>query len=287
MRRRDFLVLSGPAVVVMLGLLVVPLVATVAWSFQNIPVGRPGSFVGLSNYRFLAADPRFARAAGFTVVFTVVVTAVKVVLGFAVALLVNRLRRGRSVLLGLLLASYVVPTVVGALDFSWLFNSVFGGVANWLLSSVGVQVGWLVDTGPARLLLGLHSVWHEVPFAVLVLLAGLQTLPEEPMEAASLDGASWWQTQRYVVIPALRPMFVFVALISIMDSLKIFDAVRVITPAARQLGTESLMTYVYSIALDESYRLGLASAVNLLTMLVTLVLLTPFLRSTWREARAL
>ena len=287
MRRKDFLLLSGPAVLLMAALLLVPLVTTVVWSFQNVPVGRPGTFTGLSNYSELLSSTRFRGAAAFTVGYALVATALKVAAGYALALLLARVRRGRTVLLGLLLASYIVPSVVGALDFSWLFNDVFGGVVNQVLGLVGLQVNWLVDTWPARLLVVLHALWHEVPFVVLVLLAGLQTLPAEPMEAASLDGANWWQKQRYLVVPALAPVFTFVLLISVMDGLKVFDSIRIMTPAAEQLGTESLMTYVYQVALGDSFRLGMGSAVNVLTMVVTLVLLVPFLRSTWKGARAL
>ena len=287
MRRKDFLTLAGPAVVLMAALLLVPLVTTVAWSFQNVPVGQPGTFTGLANYSELLASPRFLRAAVFTVGYAVVATVLKVVLGYVLALLLGRVRRGRTVLLGFLLASYIVPSVVGALDFSWLFNDVFGGVVNQVLGVVGVHVNWLVDTWPARGLVVMHSLWHEIPFVVLVLLAGLQTLPEEPLEAASLDGANWWQAQRYLVLPALAPVFSFVVLISLMDGLKVFDSIRIMTPAAEQLGTESLMTYVYQVALGDSLRLGMGSAVNVLTMLVTLLLLVPFLRSTWKGARAL
>lgn len=287
MRTRTFFALSSPAIALMTALLVVPLIATVTWSFQNVPVGQPGTWVGLANFRELLASPRFLEATAFTVVFAVVVTAVKVVLGYAIALLLTNVRRGRAIFLGLLLSTYVVPTVVGALDFSWLFNDVFGGPVNRVLELVGIRIGWLVDQWPARTLIGLHMLWHEIPFAVLIFFAGLQGLPAEPMEAAELDGASWWQKQRYVLIPGIGRLIVFVCVISIMDTLKVFDSIRIITPAASQLGTESLMTYVFQIALNDSYRLGIGSAVNILTILVTLVLLAPFLRSTWRDARGL
>lgn len=285
MRTRTFFALSFPAIALMTALLVVPLIATVTWSFQNVPVGQPGTFVGLDNFRELLSSPRFGEATAFTVVFALVVTVLKVVLGYAIALLLNNVRRGRAIFLGLLLSTYVVPTVVGALDFSWLFNDVFGGPVNRLLDLVGIQVGWLVDEWPARTLVGLHMLWHEIPFAVLIFFAGLQGLPKEPMEAAEMDGANWWQKQRYVLIPGISRLITFVCVISIMDTLKVFDSIRIITPAASQLGTESLMTYVFQIALNDSYRLGIGSAVNILTILVTLVLLLPFLRQTWRDAR--
>ena len=206
-------------------------------------------------------------------------------IGYTIAYTLHMARYGRAIFLGILLSTYVVPTVVGALDFSWLFNDVFGGPVNRLLEVFGVNIQWLVSEWPARALLMMHTLWHELPFAVLILYAGLQGIPDEPLEAASLDGANWFQKQRYVIVPAVGRLIVFVCVISLMDALKIFDSIRIITPAAPQLGTESLMTYVYQIALNDSYRLGIGSAVNLLTIILTLVLLIPFLRTTWRDAR--
>jgi len=287
MRTRTFFALSSPAIGLMVALLVVPLIATLDWSFQNIPVGEPGVFNGLANYRELLTSPRFIQAAEFTIGFALVVTAIKVVFGYAIAMLLNKVRWGRPIFLGMLLSTYVVPTVVGALDFSWLFNDVFGGPVNRLLDLFGIQINWLVDEWPARALLSMHLVWHEIPFAILIFYAGLQGLPKEPMEAAELDGANWWQRQRYIVIPGLGRLVSFVCVIGIMDSLKVFDSIRIITPAASQLGTESLMTYVFQIALNDSYRLGIGSAVNVMTIVLTLILLMPFLRSTWRDARGI
>ena len=286
MRLKHFALFAGPAILLMTCLLIVPLVMTFAWSFQNVPVGRPGTFNGIDNYLEIFSSPRFGNAAAFTVVFTLVLTTVKIIVGYGIALLLNRIQRGRMIILALLMASYVVPTVVGALNFSWLFNDIFGGVVNQGLGLLGIQVNWFTEAGPARLLVGLHALWHEVPFVILVLLAGLQTLPTEPLEAAEVDGANWWQRQRYMIVPLLRPLFSFVLLISIMDSLKIFDSIRIITPASGSVGTESLMTFVYQVALGESYRLGIASAVNVLTIILTIILLVPFLRQTWKGARA-
>ena len=286
MRLKHFALFAGPAILLMTCLLIVPLVMTFAWSFQNVPVGQPGTFNGIDNYLEIFSSPRFGNAAAFTVVFTLVLTTVKIIVGYGIALLLNRIQRGRMIILALLMASYVVPTVVGALNFSWLFNDIFGGVVNQGLGLLGIQVNWFTEAGPARLLVGLHALWHEVPFVILVLLAGLQTLPTEPLEAAEVDGANWWQRQRYMIVPLLRPLFSFVLLISIMDSLKIFDSIRIITPASGSVGTESLMTFVYQVALGESYRLGIASAVNVLTIILTIILLVPFLRQTWKGARA-
>src|SRR5918994_4383370 len=149
MRRREFVLLIAPSVIVMFGLLVVPLYRTIVWSFQEVEYGAPGVFVGLQNYTAALTDPRFLRAVAFTVGLTVTVTAALVVLGYIIATLVNQLGRLRPVVLGILLVSYVLPNVVGAAAFSWLFDTNFGGVANYLISSLtGTEILWFTDVWP-------------------------------------------------------------------------------------------------------------------------------------------
>ena len=283
MKRREFAVFVGPSVLLMTGLLVVPLVMTVLWSFQEVGYGDPGRWIGLGNYSEALSSPRFLTAVGVTTGFTAVIVVGQIVLGYAAALMLNRMRRGRSLVLGLLLVSFVVPQVVGALVFSWLFNDTFGGLVNWALSAFGLRVEWLTAVWPARSLVVMHALWHALAFPVLIFLAGLQTVPAEQEEAADLDGASWRQKQYYVIIPTLGRFFTFVALIAVMDGLRIFDSIRMITPNARSVGTETVMVYVYDVALGQSQRLGLGSAISVLTVLATVVVLMPFIRQTYKD----
>ena len=287
MRRREFLAMVGPSALLMTVLLVVPLIQTIRWSLQEVTYGTPGSWVGLSNYSTVLTDPRFRTVVTFTVVFTLVAVVIKVVLGYGLALLLNRTGRSRPVFLGLILVSYIVPTVIGATAFSWLFDSNFGGLVNFILGKFGVsEILWFSSQWPDRVMLMGNVIWHELPFAVLILLAGLQGVPEEPLEAADIDGASWWQKQRYVVIPSLSRLFGFIALISIMDGLRIFDALIPLAPNAVGLQSESIMLYVYNIAFAAGDQdLGLGSTVSALTMIIILILLIPFIRQTYREVR--
>lgn len=283
MKRREFAWFVGPSALVMTVLLVAPLVMTLMWSFQDVGYGEPGRWVGLDNFTESLSSIRFREAVVVTVAFTLVIVLGQIVLGYALALLLNEVRRGRSVLLGLLLVSFVVPQVVGALVFSWLFNDTFGGLANWTLSEFGWQVDWLTDPWPARTLVVLHALWHIVAFPTLLFLAGLQTVAKEQLEAADLDGARWRQKQQFVVIPTLRRFFVFVGLIAVMDGLRIFDSIKMITPNSRNVGTETIMVYVYDVALGQSQRLGFASAVSVLTVVATVIVLLPFIWQTYKD----
>lgn len=287
MRRREFALLVAPSVLVMSGLLVLPLYRTVQWSFQQVSYGRPGTFVGLDNYRQALSDPRLGSAVVFTVLLTVAVTTVLLVGGYVLAVLVNRLGRMRPLVLGLLLVSYVIPTVVGATMFSWLVNDNFGGIVNVALEALtGARVLWFVEVWPNRLLLAAATVWHMIPFAMLIILAGLQGVPQEQVEAARVDGASVLQTHRYVIVPSLRGVLGFVALISIMDVLRVFDVLVPLSPQAVQIGNESLMLYIYNQAFrDGGQQLGLGSAINVLLILLIVVMLLPFIRDTARDGQ--
>ena len=144
---------------------------------------------------------------------------------------------------------------------------------------------WLAQPWPARSLVVLDSVWSQAAFPALILLAGLQTVPADHVEAARIDGAGWWQVQRYIVLPHLRRLVLLIVVISVMDSLRVFDQIQMITPSAQNLGTESILVYVYDVALGTGQQLGLASAISVLTMLLTFVVLVPLLRDTYREVR--
>ncbi len=259
---------------VMFGLLVVPLYRTIQWSFQEVQYGAPGVFVGLQNYAAALTDPRFGRAVLFTVVLTLFVTAALIVLGYVIATLINQIGKLRPVVLGILLVSYVLPAVVGSAAFSWLFDTNFGGVANLVFTRLtGTEVLWFTDVWPNR---------------VMIILAGLQGVPDEIIEAASIDGATSLKSHLYVIVPTIRGVLLFVALISIMDVLRTFDQLIPLAPQAVEIGNESIMLYIYNIAFREgSEQLGLGSAVSVLTILLILLMLTPFIRDTFKEAKAL
>jgi ABC-type sugar transport system permease subunit len=286
-RKREYVALLAPSVLVMFGFLVVPLYRTIKWSFQNVNYGEAGTFIGLSNYTGALTDPRFGRAVLFTVGLTLVTTLVLVTLGYIIANLVNQIGRFRPLVLGILLISYVLPHVVGAAAFSWLFDSNFGGVVNYLLSSAtGQEILWFTDPWPNRVMIGLNVIWSQLPFAMLMVLAGLQGVPEDVIEAAKIDGAGTVGKHLNVIIPSIRGVLGFAILISIMDILRVFDNLVPLAPQAVGIGNESIMLYIYNVAFREgNQNLGLGSAVSVLTIVIILIMLFPFIRGVFREAR--
>jgi ABC-type sugar transport system permease subunit len=227
----------------------------------------------------------------FTLGLTVVVTAFCLVFGYILATLINQLGRMRPVVLGIMLISYVLPHVVGAVAFSWLFDSNFGGIVNYLANAVtGGAFGeplWFTDPWPNRLIVAANVVWFMLPFAMLMILAGLQGVSTETLEAAEIDGASPLQRHLYVIIPSIRGVLGFVLLIFTMDVLRIFDSLIPLSPGAVGLGNESIMLYIYNVAFREgAVNLGLGSAISVLTILLILILLYPSIRGIVKEARA-
>lgn len=285
MRRREFWTLISPSLVVMVGLLALPLYRTIRWSFEKVDYGSSGSFVGLDNYRAALTDERFLHAATFTIGLTLVATACLVFAGYWLAVMVHQLGRMKPVVLGILLISYVVPQVVGATMFSWLFNSNFGGILNHLITKLtGAEILWFTDPWANRFVILLNIVWFMLPFAMLVILAGLQGVPVEIIEAAKIDGAQGLQVHSHVIIPSIRGILGFVGLISIMDILRVFDQLIPLSPQAVQIGNESVMLYIYNVAFrDGGQNLGLGSAINVLLMALIMVMLLPFIRDVARE----
>ncbi|PDQ36218.1 MAG: hypothetical protein B5766_02045 [Candidatus Lumbricidophila eiseniae] len=288
MKAREFWLLFAPSLLVMGGLLVIPLVRTVQWSFESVHYGSPGSFVGLENFATALTDPRFGRAVLFTLAVTAATVVILLVLGYLIATAINRITRSRPIVLGIMLVSYVLPNLVGAVAFSWLFDDNFGGVINRMIEFFGGnQVLWFTDQVPNGILVIVNTVWHMLPFAMLIILAGLQGVPTELREAGIIDGARAVQSHLHIIIPTIRGVLGFVTLISIMDVLRMFDNLIALSPQAASIGNESIMLYVYSVAFaDGAQRLGLGSAINVLTIILILTLLIPFIRGIFKEAKA-
>jgi ABC-type sugar transport system permease subunit len=288
MKAREFWALFLPSLIIMGALLVLPLIRTIQWSFEEVNYGSPGKFVGFDNFAFALSDPRFHEAVLFTVIVTVISTIILLVFGYLIAIGVDRLSLSRPLVLGILLVSYVLPHIVSGVAFSWLFDENFGGVANQIITFFGGgKVLWFTDQIPNAMIIIAVTVWQMLPFAMLIILAGLQGVPADLREASKIDGANAIQTHLNVIIPTIRGVLGFVTLITIMDVLRLFDVLIPLSPQAQSIGNESIMYYVYSVAFaDGAQQLGLGSAINVLTIILILVMLIPFIRSTFTEAKA-
>ena len=192
----------------------------------------------------------------------------------------------RPIVLGLLLLAYVIPALVGAAMFSWLFDSNFGGTVNHFIAHVDRSGPPLVHRhrGPTGVVLTLNIVWFLLPFAMLIILAGLQGVNPRGIGSRQDRRRRPLPAHRNVIIPSVRGVIGFVILISLMDVLRVFDPLVALSPQAAAIGNESIMFYIYSVAFkDGGQQLGLGSAINVLLIILIGIMLIPSIRATARE----
>jgi multiple sugar transport system permease protein len=222
----------------------------------------------------------FWGALAFTLIYIAATTPFVLAGGLGLALAMNHVtQRLKGVFISAALLPFIITPVVGALAIKWLFRD--GGLVPHVLAQFGVQVFWMAQAWSAQLLIVLYGIWHVLPFAFIVFYAGLQSVPQDSLEAATLDGASRWQKLRYVTLPHLTPLLVFVTLIHLMDAYRVFEPVLVLTQGAF---TTSVQYLTYTVLMQENNPFK-ASAAAVLTLLGIAVLLLPLLRKTWREQR--
>lgn len=282
MTRREFAGFVAPSAVVMTALLIAPLFYSGWLSLQHLTFGGVPRFVGLANYVDVLKDDQLRGAVIFTVLYVVLTLPAHTAAGLALALMLERVgERFRGLLISAYAMPFILTPVVGTLLFSWLFKDQWG-IFPFLLAKVGVHVQWFSDEWPARLTIMFWGVWWTFGFNVMVLFAGLQTLPEEQVQAAIVDGASYWQRLRYIVIPHLMPYLLLISLFNIIDGLRIFDSIWVMTKGGPGTATETIayLTYRVSFVLKQ---LGKGSAISMLSVAGTLLLLVPLLYSRIRR----
>ena len=242
-------------------------------SLQDRPVAHAGTFVGLKNFATNLHDPLFWRVALNTFVYTALATLLKMVGGLALALAMNQQFPLKNLVRALMLLPFIVPTVLSTVAWMWILDPAFS-VLNWLLVLVGVPKpgpSWLGNPILAMISIIVINTWRGLPFYGITLLAGLQTVPPELYEAATIDGASGWQRFRYVTLPLLQPIILIVTLFSVIFTFADFQLVYVLTHGGPQNATQLFATYAFDIAMGAG-QLGLGASVAL-AMLPALALL--------------
>ncbi|QUQ65558.1 carbohydrate ABC transporter permease [Kutzneria sp. CA-103260] len=260
----------SPAVVVIIGLSVVPVVWSLLLSLQASDLVTPSRFVGLDNYAALAKDPHFAQAVGNTVLYTACYVPLSIVLGLLLALALNR----RIRFVGLYRTMFVVPFVISATAQGVLFSFVLDpqfGVANSVLHHLGVSPqGFLTDPSQALAVLVAITLWSGTGFCVVIYLAALQDVPPSLIEAGRLDGAGRWQLLRHITLPAVAPVTVFLLLWQVINSLQVFDLVYVTTRGG-PLGSTTVIVYFIWEQAFKNFTAGYGAAAAYVLAVVLLV----------------
>ncbi|WP_020639248.1 carbohydrate ABC transporter permease [Amycolatopsis balhimycina] len=276
----------SPAVLIILGLGVVPVAWSLVLSFQADDLVTPSHWVGLDNYAALAQDPHFAQAVGNTVLYTVLYVPLSILFGFLLAQALNRRIRLVGVYRTLVFVPFVLSATAQGVLFSFILDPQFGA-ANSLLHHLGVSPqGFLTDPAQALLVLVGITLWSGTGFCVVVYLAALQDVPPSLVEAARLDGAGTWRVLRHVTLPAVTPVTAFLVLWQLITSLQVFDLVYVTTKGGPLGSTTVIVYFVWEQAFKNfTAGYGAASAYVLALALLVVVVAVRVLRRPGKALR--
>jgi len=264
-----------PTVLLLVGLVLYPFFYAIWLAFSDKTVGSPGQFVGLKNFIYVLSWPQFSTAVVNTIVFTVSAVAIKLVLGMAVALVLNQRIRGRNFFRAFLLLPWAMPAFVVYLVWRWLYDPL-SGLINYALIDLGLiasPIPFLSDRSTAMASVVVAHVWRNFPFYAISFLAGMQTISQELYDAAQVDGASRVQQFRHVTLPGLYHIIGVVVLLTTIWTANAFEPVYLLTGGGPSDATMVYTMLVYVMGMT-NLRLGEAAAVStlFLPLLIALVL---------------
>ena len=281
-----------PAVGLLTVFLTYPLGLGIWLAFTDTTIGRDGKWVGLENFEYLLEDRIFWQAVFYSVFYTSVATVLKFGLGLWLALLLNNHLPFKTILRAIILMPWIVPTVLSAIAFWWLYDPQFSIISYVLVDALGVRdtyIDFLGSAWPARWSLIAANVWRGIPFVAISLLAGLQTISPSLYEAALIDGASGWQRFRFITFPLLLPILAIVMTFSIIFTFTDFQLVYAITRGGPANATHLMATLAFQRGIPAgNLGEGAAIAVSMIPFLVVATLFSYFAlaRRKWQQGEA-
>jgi len=289
MIRKDqhfYLALLLPAIIVLLLFIAAPIINSFFLSFHRIIIGLPQlktPFVALDNYLQLLKDPIARHSFFITIIFVALTTFFELLIGLFLALLIHHRFPGRGALRACVLIPWAIPTVVSAQMWRYLFNDAYG-VINYMIfgASTNSYIPWLALSTTALSSIIIADIWKTSSFAALLILAGLQVIPEELYQAAKVDGAIAWQRFRHVTWPLIRPALLIALLFRTIDAFRVFDLAFVMTQGGPADATNVLQLYGYKKMFVEGW-MGYGSAVSVCIFIIVLVIAVAYVRMVGRR----
>lgn len=288
--RRTGWLLTIPAILVLLLVYAFPIIRAFVQSLytENLSTNLEAVFTGFDNYGRMALDGRFWSSIGHTAIFTVFSLVLELLLGLGIALTLNQAFRGRGAVRTIAILPWALPTALIALAWRWIFNGEFGVwndmLMNWF-HIISEPVNWLGDPVWAMVGVIAADVWKTTSFVAILLLAGLQSIPEDLYEAHAIDGASPWQSFRQITLPLIMPQILIAMLFRFAQAFGIFDLIQVMTGGGPGGATEMVSLYIYATVmryLDFGY--GAALVVVTFLILIAVVAIAGFYLSKLRTA---
>ena len=273
--------LVAPAILIILGVTIFPLIFSIGMSMTPLNLARPdsgGEFIGLRNYRDILLEFRFWKTLSNTLIMVSVAVTFEFFIGLLLAALVNRDFKGQRVITILfLIPTLIVPVVIGMIWRLLLHESY--GFINYIIRTlrIGKGVAWTAKPTLALFVMTFIDIWEWTPLMFLILLAGMVSLPRDPFEAAAIEGASSWQIFWRITFPLLQPVILVAILIRLIDAFKLFDTIFVITAGGPGLATETTSMFVYYKAFKH-FDIGIASSISWIFLLIIIGITTFLLK---------
>lgn len=287
--RRVAIIFVVPALLAVTAVFIYPMLQSLYLSFFQVELikpwlGRP--FVGLGNYIRALSNPEFWSSMGKTAYFTVVSVGLELIIGIIVGVVLNEEFTGRGFMRAIMLIPWAMLTITNGLIWMWVFNPNYG-MFNAILSKLGILTtyrAWLADPFWAMHAVILADVWKMAPFMTLLILAGLQPIPDEIYEAADVDGASGWTKFRLVILPLLRPTILVAVVLRTMGAFKVFDVIYVMTSGGPANATKVISFYTFGEAF-RYFHIGYGSALAWLVTLGQLLLVAIYIKLLGSDSR--
>ncbi|MBI2253618.1 MAG: sugar ABC transporter permease [Proteobacteria bacterium] len=275
--RRFGYALAAPSLTVLFLIILFPVLSALFTSLHEYTLIAPNfdTFTGLANFKAALGDAEFRHSAWLTLRFVIGVVLLEFVIGFGVALMLNKVERFKPVYYAILLCPLLMnPVIVGLIWRMFLHPNL--GIVNYLLGTIGISpVNWLGDTKIAIWTVILVDIWHQVSFMIVLLLAGLSSLPKEPYEAARVDGANAFQCFVHITLPMMRTVIIVTLLIRFIFAVKTYDLIYIMTRGGPGVATDLVSYFIYRTAFV-SLNIGEASAMSIL-LLTAILALTAYL----------
>lgn len=267
-------ILIAPVLIYVIVFLVFPFFYGVGISFTDKKIGRETSFIGLGNYITLLHDSKFLTSVKNTVVYTVISVLLKVILGMAMAIVLNSKIKGRALARGLLLIPWAVPTTVSIFVWKWMFSDT-GGVLNAILLGTGIidnKIAWLSTPGMAMFSIILVNVWRGAPFIGISVLSGLQTISSDLYESATVDGAGAIAKFWYITIPSIKNVLLLATLVTTIWTFNDFEIIWLLTKGGPLNSTQVISTYSYQAGiLQMDFGKAVSASIMFLPIIIILV----------------
>ena len=276
-RKSKYLLFALPSVILSFTVMLFPVGYAIIYSFTDFRLGKSAKFIGLENYISIFQDSEFLSALGFTLILTLVAVLSQFVIGMILALLLDNIHHFKKPISIMIYIPYFITAAAMGVIFRWMFMSNWG-IIDQICRMIGISTpGWLDSPFWSRVVIILGEVFQNTPFSVIILYAGLQSMPLDQIEAAKIDGANNWQLFTKIKLPNLRQLIIIIFMMRTMDAFRLFDRVNVTTGGGPGISTETLAIYNYTTTFTK-LRVGRGCAIGVITLIILAVIINVIMK---------